>query len=148
MKIFLLIHEEDTDTACCSDAKAFIDRQAARDTMQKEWNETLKNWMYDSKDHTGEDERECREDTAVIRDGGDTARWRIEEQELAAPVSVAVEVTGGMVQTIYARGGDVDADVFDLDVLDFPEEGEEDKAKSREKALNELINSPGWHRIW
>ncbi len=148
MKIFLLIHDEDTDTACCSDVKAFIDRQTARDTMQKEWNETVKNWMYDSKDHTGEDERECREDTAVIRDGGDTAHWRIEEQELAAPVSVAVEVSGGMVQAVYAKGRDVDADVFDLDASDFPDEGEEDKAKSREKALNELISSPGWCRIW
>ncbi len=94
MKLFLLIHDEDTDTACRSDAKAFIDRQTARDAMQKEWNETVKSWMYD------------------------------------------------------AKGRDIDADVFDRDVSDFPDEGEEDKAKSREKALNELINSPGWHRIW
>jgi len=74
--------------------------------------------------------------------------WRIEEQELAVPVSVAVEVSGGLVQAVYARGGDVDADVFDLDVHDFPDEGEQAESKTRKKQLEELIGTPGWKQVW
>jgi hypothetical protein len=64
------------------------------------------------------------------------------------PVSVAVEVSGGLVQAVYARGGDVGADVFDLDAPDFPGEGEQEEAESRKKQLDELIGSPGWKRVW
>ena len=64
------------------------------------------------------------------------------------PVSVAVEVSGGLVQAVYARGGDVGADVFDLDAPDFPDEGEQEEVESRKKQLDELIGSPGWKRVW
>ena len=64
------------------------------------------------------------------------------------PVSVAVEVSGGLVQAVYARGGDVGADVFDLDVHDFPDEGEQEETESREKQLEKLIGAPGWKRVW
>ena len=64
------------------------------------------------------------------------------------PVSVAVEVSGGLVQAVYARGGDVDADVFDLDVHDFPDEGEQEETESREKQLEKLIGAPGWKQVW
>lgn len=64
------------------------------------------------------------------------------------PVSVAVEVSGVLVQAVYARGGDVGADVFDLDAPDFPGEGEQEEAESRKKQLDELIGSPGWKRVW
>ena len=64
------------------------------------------------------------------------------------PVSVAVEVSGGLVQAVYARGGDVGADVFDLDAPDFPGEGEQEEVESRKKQLDELIGSPGWKRVW
>ena len=64
------------------------------------------------------------------------------------PVSVAVEVSGGLVQAVYARGGDVGADVFDLDAPDFPGEGEQEEAESRKKQLDELIGSPGWKQVW
>lgn len=70
-----------------------------------------------------------------------TASWTV-------PVSVAVEVSGGLVQAVYARGGDVGADVFDLDAPDFPGEGEQEEAESRKKQLDELIGSPGWKRVW
>ena len=64
------------------------------------------------------------------------------------PVSVAVEVSGGLVQAVYARGGDVGADVFDLDVHDFPDEGEQEETESREKQLEKLIGAPGWKQVW
>lgn len=64
------------------------------------------------------------------------------------PVSVAVEVSGGLVQAVYAKGGDVGADVFDLDEPDSPDEGEYEEVESRKKQLDELIGSPGWKRVW
>ena len=64
------------------------------------------------------------------------------------PVSVAVEVSGGLVQAVYARGGDLDVDVFDLDAPDFPDEGEQEEVESRKKQLDELIGSPGWKQVW
>ena len=148
MKIFLLIHGQDTDSACDTKVKPFAGQQAAWDAMRKEWNEAVTAWGYASKEHGDEDECECRQDAAVIRAGGDVEHWRIEEQELAVPVSVAVEVSGGLVQAVYARGGDVGADVFDLDAPDFPGEGEQEEVESRKKQLAELIGSPGWKRVW
>ena len=100
-------------------------------------------WGYASKEHGDGDECECRRDAAVIRDGGEVEHWRIEEQELAVPVSVAVEVSGGLVQAVYARGGDVDVDVFDLDAPDSL-----DEAESRKEQLSRLIGDPGWKQVW
>lgn len=148
MKIFLLIHGQDTGAACDTNIKPFAGRQAASDAMRKEWAEAVVAWGYASKEHGDEDECECRDDTAVIRDGGDVEYWRIEEQELAVPVSVAVEVSGGLVQAVYARGGDVDADVFDLDAPDFPDEGEQTEAEVRKEQLSKLIGGPGWKQVW
>lgn len=150
MKIFLLIHGQDTDSACDTKVKPFAGRQAAWDAMRREWNEAVTAWGYASKEHGDGDECECecRQDAAVIRDGGEVEYWRIEEQELAVPVSVAVEVSGGLVQAVYARGGDVDADVFDLDAPDFPDEGEQAESKTRKKQLEELIGAPGWEQVW
>ena len=148
MKIFLLIHGQDTDAARDTSVKPFAGRQAAWDTMRREWNEAVTAWGYASKEHGDGDECECRRDAAVIRDGGEVEHWRIEEQELAVPVSVAVEVSGGLVQAVYARGGDVGADVFDLDAPDFPGEGEQEEVESRKKQLAELIGSPGWKQVW
>ena len=143
MKIFLLIHGQDTDSACDTKVKPFAGQQAAWDAMRKEWNEAVTAWGYASKEHGDGDECECRRDAAVIRDGGEVEHWRIEEQELAVPVSVAVEVSGGLVQAVYARGGDVGADVFDLDAPDSL-----DEAESRKEQLSRLIGDPGWKQVW
>ena len=62
-------------------------------------------------------------------------------------VSVAVEVRGGLVQNIYSNG-DVSAEVYNLDISDFPDEGEEDEADKRSKELEELCRQPGWKAIW
>ena len=70
------------------------------------------------------------------------------DSQLAVPVSVAVEVSGGLVQAVYARGGDVGADVFDLDAPDFPGEGEQEEVESRKKQLAELISDSGWKQVW
>ena len=143
MKIFLLIHGQDTDAARDTSVKPFAGRQAAWDTMRREWNEAVTAWGYASKEHGDEDECECRQDAAVIRAGGEVEHWRIEEQELAVPVSVAVEVSGGLVQAVYARGGDVDVDIFDMDAPDSL-----DEAEARKEQLSRLIGDPGWKQVW
>lgn len=146
MEIFLLIHEQDTNAACGSNVKPFTDKQAAQDAMRKDWEETASAWEYATTEHDSEDECDCRGDTAVIRTGGDVEHWRIEEQELPVSVSVAVEVSGGLVQSVYAKGCDVDAAVFDLDISVSSDES--DGIKTREEELTELIGSPGWKQVW
>ena len=143
MKIFLLIHGQDTDAACDTDVEPFAAWQAAWDAMRREWNEAVTAWGYASKEHGDGDECECCQDAAVIRTGGNVEYWHIEEQELAVPVSVAVEVSGGLVQAVYARGGDVDVDIFDMDAPDSL-----DEAEARKEQLSRLIGDPGWKQVW
>ena len=145
MKIYLLVHEQDTDAAWGCDVKTFLDKQAAQDAMHKSWEESVKSWEYDSHEHHDEDEATCNEANAVLREDGDVESWRIEEQEL--DVRVAVRVKGGLVEDISANT-DVYPDVYDLDVSDFPDEGEEDEADRKEEELEELIKSPGWRSVW
>ena len=71
--------------------------------------------------------------------------WAIEEKTLN--VRVAIRVKGGLVQTVYSNS-DVDVDVYDLDVSDFPDEGEAEEADRKEKELDELCSNPGWRAVW
>ena len=45
-------------------------------------------------------------------------------------------------QAVYARGGDVGADVFDLDAPDFPGEGEQEEVESRKKPGRTCVAAP------
>lgn len=139
MKIYILVCEQDTDYGCSAEVSSFIRKEDAQTTMRADWEESVKDWEYDAKEHKDEDECYCEEDSAIIRDGMDSMYWRIEEQEL--DVQVAVRVKGGLVQEIHANA-DVSADVYDLDVSDFPEEGEQDEADKKEAKLDELVNLP------
>ena len=60
---------------------------------------------------------------------------------------VAVRVKGGLVQSVYANT-DMNVEVYDLDVSNFPDEGEEDEADKREAELEKLVVSPGWRDVW
>lgn len=62
-------------------------------------------------------------------------------------LGVAVEVQGGLVQAAYANG-DIFVDVYDLDVSDFPDPGEQEAADQREAELRELVSSPGWSTVY
>lgn len=62
-------------------------------------------------------------------------------------MQVAVRVKGGLVEEVHANA-DVSMDVFDLDVSDFPDEGEQDEADRKEAELEELVKSPGWRAVW
>lgn len=146
MKIYVLIHEQDTESAWGSHVSLFLNRDLAEASMRKCWEDALKSWefgldkeMYD--DHCWE----YNHDNAAVLDGTDIERWRIEEQDLA--VGVAVKVHGGLVQSVIANA-DVDLDVYDLDVSDFPDEGEEDEADERRRVFEELASRPDWRSVW
>lgn len=62
-------------------------------------------------------------------------------------LSVAVEVHGGLVQAAYANG-DIFVDVYDLDVSDYPDPGEQEAADKLEANLKELVSSPSWHMVY
>lgn len=145
MKIYILVCEQDTENAWGADVSTFIRKEDAQSAMRTEWADSIEGWKYNSKEHKDEDECYCEKMSAVIRDGMDSVYWRIEEQEL--DVQVVVRVKGGLVGDIYANT-DVYPNVYDLDVSDFPDEGEEDEADRKEDELEELIKSPGWRPVW
>lgn len=145
MTVYLLINEQDTDAAWGSNVEIFTDKKAAQGAMRDSWQATADAWKYNAKEHHDEDECECGEDTAVIRDGNDYEYWRIEEKPL--DVQVAVRVKDGLVQSIYANT-DVGADVYDMDLSEFPDEDELKDADKKQAELEVLIKSPGWRPVW
>ena len=54
-----------------------------------------------------------------------------------------IPAAGGLVQAVYARGGDVDVDIFDMDAPDSL-----DEAEARKEQLSRLIGDPGWKQVW
>ena len=146
MKIYNLIHEQDTDAAWGCNVKSFTDKEAAQKAMREDWEDSIKSSDFDTSALvTDEHYHECDMEHAVIRDDNDVESWRIEEQDL--DVQVAVRVKGGLVEEVHANA-DVNVDVYDLDVSDFPDEGEQDEADKKEAELEELIKAPGWRAVW
>lgn len=72
---------------------------------------------------------------------------RSQMESPAERLSVAVEVKGGLVQAAYANG-DISVDVYDLDVSDFPDVGEQEAADLRELDLKKLVSNPEWHTVY
>lgn len=102
-----------------------------------------------------ESESDCTQDEDILEANNnaiDEANALINNlrSQMENPVdklSVAVEVQGGLVQAAYANG-DIFVDVYDLDVSDFPDPGEQEAADQREANLRELVSSPGWHTAY
>ena len=136
MKVFVLINEQDTDASNQSTVQLFLDKEAARAEMRKQFKAELPSWNVDAENLTDDQECECGEDTAVIRNDPDSTNWRIEEKEL--DVQVAVRVAGGLVQEVHSNA----------DVSDFPDEGEQEAVDQKEAELEELVKSPGWRAVW
>lgn len=47
MKLFLLIHEQDTDAACGSSVDLFSTLEAAQAEMRKIYEKTIESWNFD-----------------------------------------------------------------------------------------------------
>lgn len=116
MKLFLLIHEQDTDAACGSSVDLFSTLEAAQAEMRKIYEKTIESWNFDIENQTDDSCCEFSDMNASIRDGSDVEAWRIEEKEL--DVNIAIKVHGGMVQAVYSDA-DVGVEVYDLDSSDF-----------------------------
>jgi len=145
MTIFVLINEQDTDSFWGSHVDVYLDNTSAIAAMKKRYEDVLRDWGFDTSLNTDEHYAEIKDNEAIICDGTNTEHWRIEEKELS--VEVAVEVGGGLVQNIYANT-DVYPEVYDLDVSDFPDEGEETEHDRAARELEELIHSPNWRRVF
>jgi len=94
---------------------------------------------------TEEHDAYCNDEKAVIRDDPDIVTWRIEESSL--DVELAIRVKGGLVQAVYANA-DIYPEVYDLDVSDFPDDGEAEEAADREAELVRVFTQPGWRVVW
>jgi len=145
MTLYVLIHEQDTDSAWGADAKVFLTPEAARDAMRIAYEAALKAWGFDESLQTDEHECYFEDAKAALRDDSDIEHWRIEEQKVG--VEMAIRVKGGLVEVVYANA-DVYPDVYDLDVSDYPDDGEVEDADSKEAELEELIKQPGWRSVW
>lgn len=82
MKVFVLINEQDTDASNQSTVQLFLNKEAAQADMRKQFKAELPFCNVDAENLTDDQECECGEDAAVIRNGPDSTNWRIEEQEL------------------------------------------------------------------
>ena len=132
MKIYLLIHVVDGDSWGV-DTDAFLSKEEGGIDAESEQNDE-QSW-------------ECSDVSASISDycKNEFEHWEIHEKNM--DVQVAIKVHEGMVQSVISNAG-VDVDVYDLDVSDYPDEGEQDEADKLEKEFNELSNQPGWGDVW
>lgn len=145
MKLYLLIHEQDTDFAWGAGVTPYTNRLAAQEAMYQAYKASIKAWTFDASVQTEEHECCFVDEKAVIRDGTEMESWRIEEQELC--VRVAIEVEGGLVQAVYSDAS-VSVEVYDLDVPEFPTEEEQKEIDSKAAALEHLKNSASWEAVW
>lgn len=60
---------------------------------------------------------------------------------------VIVIVRGGLVERVYANS-DIEVNVVDLDVSDFPDEGEQEAADARAAEVDELVKLDEWRQVW
>ena len=144
MKVYILIHEQDTDAAWGCSAELFLNRQKAQDTMQESWNDTLKQWEFNTLEQTEKHTSLFTAETALVRDVGNIEQWRIEEKEL--DVQVVIESFDGMIQSIYANA-DLAAKVYYMDPLVFATESERKELQQHTVHLVEIDNSPDWQLL-
>lgn len=145
MKMYVLIYLENSDNGCNAEAFSFLDDAQAAAKMREAYEKALKSTEFDVDEQADDHYCHACDTEAVIVDGLDSYSWRIEEHEL--DVRTAIEVKGGLVQNVYANA-DISTDVYDLDVSDFPDEGEADAVDVRATELEALVKEPGWRNVW
>lgn len=76
MKIYVLIHEQDTESAWGSHVSLFLNRDLAEASMRKCWEDALKSWEFDLDKEMYDDHCwEYNHDNAAVLDGTDIERW-------------------------------------------------------------------------
>jgi len=61
---------------------------------------------------------------------------------------VVVVVKGGLVQNVYAKRKDIEIEVIDLDVSDFPDDDEIEEKETNEQRLEEIEKSKSFKIVW
>lgn len=148
MKVYMLVHKQDTSSMWDADADIFLTKEKAQEAMREQYRASLESWGINDITEPSEDFHwTCDENQAEISDDCkcEYEQWQIQEKEL--DVKAAVEVRGGLVQSVIANAG-IDVDVYDLDVSDFPDDGEVDEADRKGREFTELSNRPGWGSVW
>lgn len=148
MKVYMLVHKQDTSSMWDADADIFLTKEKAQEVMQEQYRAALESWGINDLTEPSEDFYwTCDENQAEISDDCkcEYEQWQIQEKEL--DVKAAVEVRGGLVQSVIANAG-IDVDVYDLDVSDFPDDGEVDEADRKGREFTELSNRPDWGSVW
>lgn len=148
MKVYMLVHKQDTSSMWDADADIFLTKEKAQEVMQEQYRAALESWGINDLTEPSEDFHwTCDENQAEISDDCkcEYEQWQIQEKEL--DIKAAVEVRGGLVQSVIANAG-IDVDVYDLDVSDFPDDGEVDEADRKGREFTELSNRPDWGSVW
>lgn len=148
MKVYMLVHKQDTSSMWDADADIFLTKEKAQEVMQEQYRAALESWGINDLTEPSEDFHwTCDENQAEISDDCkcEYEQWQIQEKEL--DVKAAVEVRSGLVQSVIANAG-IDVDVYDLDVSDFPDDGEVDEADRKGREFTELSNRPDWGSVW
>ena len=148
MKVYMLVYKQDASSAWDADADIFLTKEKAQEAMQEQYRTSLESWGINDLTEPSEDFHwTCDENQAEISDDCkcEYEQWQIQEKEL--DVKAAVEVRGGLVQSVIANAG-IDVDVYDLDVSDFPDDGEVDEADRKGREFTELSNRPDWGSVW
>ena len=148
MKVYMLVHKQDTSSMWDADADIFLTKEKAQEAMREQYRASLESWGINDITEPSEDFHwTCDENQAEISDDCkcEYEQWQIQEKEL--DVKAAVEVRGALVQSVIANAG-IDVDVYDLDVSDFPDDGEVDEADRKGREFTELSNRPDWGSVW
>ena len=134
MKIYILIYEEDSDNRCGADVLHYTTEEAAVEAMREKYRASLEKLDHNVDEQTEDYNCSCKKYSANIVEAEDGYYWRVEAREIELPVPhVAVEVS---------------VDVYDLDVSDYPDNGEEDEAQGRKEQLREFRAAPGVREVW
>ena len=142
MTIYILIYEENSDNRCGADVIHFKSWNEAFQAMQEKYHESLRNLGCDAA------EQYLDSKSAGINTGEDSYHWRVEAREIDLPVpNVAIEVSGGMVQAVYADA-DLTVDVCDLDVSDLPDDADCAETDGNAERLDAFANRPGVKKVW
>lgn len=81
-----------------------------------------------------------------------SAEWKITECELPVPsTEVCVEVKGGMVQNVFAKGlFPLKVEVLDMDITPSGDnaESEEKQLDGQREEIERIKESPEWNAVW
>ena len=147
MKIYTMITEK-LISGSISAVESFATKEEAETAMREDWENAVTEYKSTGKEPLKE---ECliKDGYALLIRRSSTDRNAPIEKigEAEFDVQVAVRVEDGLVQEVRSNT-DVQVEVYDLSLPEFPEAGDEDERDKREKEWEEVTRKPGWRQVW